>query len=243
MPTGVPDDLTGQRFGYWIALERVVEQGKRVRYWCRCLCGYEALVHGSNLSSGATTRCRNCANELRRVKWKAQKNNLIGRHFGDWYVIGFAGREMPSGQRLWLCRCICGNTEEQRAPALVNGVAKGCRECYEMDQAARLASNRLTWLHERLGERPGYEPADLTGQRFGRWTVLFFSGYTRHRARLWMCLCACGYTSTVMSYQLKSGDSTQCRRCAGRQAARKLGQRRRQGDKTTDGGAAVHDTR
>lgn len=245
MARGVPADLTGQRFGYWRVKERVAEPGKRVRYRCVCLCGYEALLHGHNLVAGLTTRCRACAMKLRKEKWSSSKNNLTGRRINDWLVLGFAGADERAGtrQRLWWCRCICGALEKLRTHVLLHEEVVRCRECYEMDKAARMASDKLTWLPSRIGAAPGVKPADLTGQRFGRWTVLFFSGYSRSGDRSWMCLCACGYTSTVLSCQLKSGVSTQCRRCAGRQTARKRGQRRGQGDKTTDGGAAVHDTR
>ena len=49
-------DITGQRFGRLIALERVVE-GQYRRWRCVCDCGREKLVNPSNLKSGMTQSC------------------------------------------------------------------------------------------------------------------------------------------------------------------------------------------
>jgi hypothetical protein len=46
---------------------------------------------------------------------------------------------------------------------------------------------------------------DLSGQKFGRWSVLLYSGN-----RKWSCRCECGNTKDVNSYSLKSGDSKSC---------------------------------
>jgi hypothetical protein len=50
---------------------------------------------------------------------------------------------------------------------------------------------------------------DLTGQKFGRWSVLAFS---RREARItyWLCRCDCGSTKTVSRTGLVSGDSQSC---------------------------------
>lgn len=50
-----PIDLTGQRFGRLIALERV-ENNKwgRARFLCLCGCGNEVIVLGKSLRSGHT---------------------------------------------------------------------------------------------------------------------------------------------------------------------------------------------
>ena len=55
-------DLTGKRFGNVTVLglaEDVV--GKPKRWLCRCDCGYEWTVRGSNLQSGHANNCRKCS--------------------------------------------------------------------------------------------------------------------------------------------------------------------------------------
>jgi hypothetical protein len=49
---------------------------------------------------------------------------------------------------------------------------------------------------------------DLTGQRFGRWTVLALSE-GGHNAR-WLCTCDCGTTRPVTGKSLRGGVSTSC---------------------------------
>lgn len=46
---------------------------------------------------------------------------------------------------------------------------------------------------------------DITGQRFGMWTVLAYEG-----SKQWLCRCDCGTTRRVSSSNLKSGHSTRC---------------------------------
>lgn len=46
---------------------------------------------------------------------------------------------------------------------------------------------------------------DLTGQRFGSWTVLRYAGASK-----WDCLCACGTEKAVLGKSLKTGSSTSC---------------------------------
>jgi hypothetical protein len=51
---------------------------------------------------------------------------------------------------------------------------------------------------------------DLTGQRFGRLTVLSFVGQDKHRSALWLCRCVCGKEKVVRGYCLRNGDTKSC---------------------------------
>ena len=53
-------DLTGKRFGNWVVLNREINRGRAVMWNCRCDCGYTAVVHGTSLKSGTSTRCKQC---------------------------------------------------------------------------------------------------------------------------------------------------------------------------------------
>jgi hypothetical protein len=63
-------------------------------------------------------------------------------------------------------------------------------------------------------------PADLTGTRFGKWTVLKYAGqrirYWRGQkfsTRMWLCRCDCGVQKQVPHYNLTGSRSKQCREC------------------------------
>lgn len=60
--------------------------------------------------------------------------------------------------------------------------------------------------------RKGVHPInflDLTGQRFGRWTVQSIASSDGNRVR-WNCLCDCGGTKTVTTGKLRNGESSSC---------------------------------
>lgn len=50
---------------------------------------------------------------------------------------------------------------------------------------------------------------DLTGQRFGRWTVLRYAGF-HNRQSFWECQCDCGKIKNVRSDHLRKGESKSC---------------------------------
>lgn len=68
---------------------------------------------------------------------------------------------------------------------------------------------------------------DVTGQTFGKWTVLGF--WKREPgATFWLCVCDCGSKHGIALTNLRSGKSTQCSDCA-RLANSEHGRSRSQG--------------
>lgn len=51
---------------------------------------------------------------------------------------------------------------------------------------------------------------DLTGQRFGRWTVIKENGRAKDKKILWHCVCDCGSEKDVPGSCLVNGDSKSC---------------------------------
>jgi hypothetical protein len=67
---GVQTDLTGQTFGYLIAISFVGRTSKGTAKWlCRCVCGKETVVQNPNLRSGSTKSC-GCKREELRINRK-----------------------------------------------------------------------------------------------------------------------------------------------------------------------------
>lgn len=55
----------------------------------------------------------------------------------------------------------------------------------------------------------GRRTKDLTGQTFGRWTVVAHAG--RHNMQVrWLCVCNCGNQKEVMGSELRRGNSQSC---------------------------------
>jgi len=54
-------DLTGQKFGQWIALKKGSIDGRLRRWLCRCDCGLEKEVSQRHLVNGKSTCCLKCS--------------------------------------------------------------------------------------------------------------------------------------------------------------------------------------
>jgi hypothetical protein len=51
---------------------------------------------------------------------------------------------------------------------------------------------------------------DLTGQKFGRWTVIEFARLSKNHHTYWLCKCDCGTVREVQRHDLTSGESASC---------------------------------
>ena len=54
-----------------------------------------------------------------------------------------------------------------------------------------------------------FEPMNLHGKKFGRWTVLDFAGIENHKSK-WLCECECGTKRIVRQTNLIQGISKSC---------------------------------
>lgn len=63
---------------------------------------------------------------------------------------------------------------------------------------------------------------EMLGKSFGSWTVLGFS-HKREDSGNWYfdCVCKCGNTAKVPATRLRTGRSTKCKKCTGKEAGRK----------------------
>lgn len=121
------DDYTGRRFDFLYVVGRADDyvcpsNGKRyVQYKCRCDCGKELIVVGSNLRNGATKSC-GCQDPHRF-------QDLSNREFGELKVLHRVDDYVnPSGRKLvrYRCVCKCGNEVDVLANALRSGDVGSC---------------------------------------------------------------------------------------------------------------------
>lgn len=113
--------------------------------------------------------------------------DLHGKRFGKLVAIGL----VPLVKRTkWQCQCDCGKLTEVYAQNLVTGNTTTCG-C-----SGRGPSSKL----------------DLTGQKFGRLTVLSqdFSGTLSGGGTHWKCLCDCGRTVIRRGHSMRIGDVKTC---------------------------------
>lgn len=109
--------------------------------------------------------------------------DLTGQRFYHLVVLKHIGSDGGKGA-LWLCECDCGNECEVVSKKLLQGDTRSCG-CKK----------------ERL--------IDLTGQKFGKLTVLEKCKSLNSSTR-WLCQCDCGNLTIVHATSLKSGNTKSC---------------------------------
>jgi CDGSH-type Zn-finger protein len=128
---------------------------------------------------------------------KQTRQDLTGQKFGRLTVLELSSNKTKSRGRKWICQCKCGTIKEISQLALLRGATISCR-CYNREQ---LSKRNLK---------------DLTGQTFGRWTVIERAERPPHVTNItgswWLCECGCEkHTKKVVrGSSLTSGKSKSC---------------------------------
>lgn len=116
-----------------------------------------------------------------------ENRDLTGQRFGLLTAVEPTA-ERKNGYTVWRCRCDCGGEILAPSRYLKNGWTADCG-CVPKEKRRR----------------------DLTGQRFGRLTVLEDTGRTDARGHcLWRCRCDCGNEVETTSGQLLAGYKKSC---------------------------------
>lgn len=119
-----PKELTGQRFGKLVVVERmpVIHGVSRGRRWaCACDCGRERIVVSNELTSGKMDSCVECSQLEAAV---AQRINVAGMRFG---ILTAVKLDRISGQGAhWLFKCDCGTEKVARLKDVRYGNTASC---------------------------------------------------------------------------------------------------------------------
>ncbi len=117
--------------------------------------------------------------------------DLKGRRFGKLMVVERAPNIVDKNGNItamWLCKCDCGNKSIVRSELLRNGKTQSCG-C--------------------LKSRPTWNFKDLSGQRFGKLTVISRAN-NKHNRVAWSCKCDCGNVVSVTENALMSRNTSSC---------------------------------
>ena len=113
-------DLTGREFGELRVIAEHPERKNKKIYWvCKCSCGTEKLISGSDLKSGKIKSCGCLKTEILKSK------EMIGKRFNRLVVIEET-KQRKDSQIVWKCQCDCGNTVIVRGAELSNNHTKSC---------------------------------------------------------------------------------------------------------------------
>ena len=117
-----PDNLIGQRFGLLTVIERRPSKKGHSNWLCKCDCGTEKEILGTNLKTGKVVSC-GCYHKKLISQMKTK--DLVGQKFGKLTVLE---RVSPIGENhmKWKCKCDCGNITVVAGTALKQGITKSC---------------------------------------------------------------------------------------------------------------------
>lgn len=112
--------------------------------------------------------------------------DLKGRVFNKLTVIELSGRN-KHGQKMWLCKCDCGNKLKVRSDSLTSGNTQSCG----------CLNNKVRRI-------------DLTGKKFNKLIFERYIGKDKHRNAIWLCKCECGNRIKVIGRNVTNGNTKSC---------------------------------
>jgi hypothetical protein len=116
-------DLTGQRFGRLVVIERA-KSGRHTRWICKCDCGKSTQVYAHDLRRGDTRATRSCGCLQRELTRKRVTKDVTGQKFGRLTALHPTGKN-SHGDVIWRLRCDCGNEIEHS----INSLGIKTRSC------------------------------------------------------------------------------------------------------------------
>lgn len=114
-----------------------------------------------------------------------------GNKYGALTVLEYTKDKNNRGA--WRCRCNCGNEKIVRGPDLRSGRITTCGQSGCIEKIKRNGNFK-----------------DLTGQIFGRLTVLEINQTTSTKRLSWLCRCNCGNIVSITGENLTSGQTKSC---------------------------------
>jgi len=137
-------DITGQRFGFWVAI-KLGEKNKnnKTQWLCQCECGNKKLVTSNSLRTGNSTSCG--CNHV---------PNLVNEKFGKLTVLNLDTSKKSKGRRYWVVKCVCGKQMSITTNQLKN--SSSCDVCkvdavhpeFKQDVALRAAIAAITIIQK-----------------------------------------------------------------------------------------------
>lgn len=145
-------DLTGQQFGKLTVLYQTKVDGQRKAWWlCKCECGEEREVMGTELRSGQVTSCHKCTQEQVKYKLKTYEK-IVNKKFGKLLAIEPTDERDNGGHILWKCLCDCGTQCLVSSNSLLTGntISCGCGAVSSGEEIIKkiLLDNNITFIRQ-----------------------------------------------------------------------------------------------
>ncbi|MFI3141809.1 MAG: AP2/ERF family transcription factor [Clostridia bacterium] len=183
-------NLIGETFGA-LSVESFSHYYRNATFWnCVCKCGNELQVDSKQLLCGNSTSC-GCKDDNKTTKLsEKQKANISGVYLDE-------------------------KSNKYKSMIAYKGVSYFLGQYDDLDHAvkARLKGEEII---EKLKKNQPKKPEktrtpklDLTGEKFGKLTVIEFSHFKGYYA-CWRCKCECGNEKTIYQQNLISETTNSC---------------------------------
>ena len=177
------------KYGALTVLELTKDKNNRTAWRCRCNCGNEKIVRGTDLRAGKITTCGQ-SGCIEKIKRNGNFKDLTGQRFGRLIVLEIDNQ--TSNKKLsWKCQCDCGNIVSVIGENLTLGATHSCG-C----------------LRKELAHENGKK--DISNQRFGKLIALYPTIQNQYGTYLWKCQCDCGTLKEISINDLTSGNTSSC---------------------------------
>lgn len=183
-------DMMNKEIGRWTVIDGPKREKGHTQWFCKCTCGNTKWVDGTNLRNGKSLSCGCLSAEMASAR---RTTNLVGQRFDRLLVLKRLDEKQGTNW-LWECQCDCGNICKVNTNKLTQGGTKSCG-CLQKE-------------HQNDFGKLNYK--DLTGQSFGKLTVLYDSKIRKSNHVYWTCKCECGNILDVSSTHLLSGETQSC---------------------------------
>jgi hypothetical protein len=171
-----------------VVSNKTIRDGKISGVLCKCDCGNTKVVKRHHLVDGHNKSC-GCLQEIKRKeRAEQQKTDITGNRYGKLVVIE---QKYVNNIKHAVCKCDCGKFKTVRSTGSLTGGSITSCGCLRRETVA------------------GLKFKDLTGQVFGRLTVIKQSSNKKDRVR-WTCKCDCGTFCEKYSKTLVNGDTKSC---------------------------------
>lgn len=179
-------DLTNLRVGKLTVLYENGKKNGKILWHCLCDCGNEIDVVSSGLGGKRPTQSCGCL-QKERTQAANQAKGLEGKRFGKLTVI-----KRNSDKTKWVCQCDCGNITEVNTNHLTQHHTQSCG-CLQKEKTSTNCS------------------LDLTNQKFGFLTCIEKDKERSYPRKIyWKCKCDCGNEVSVLTANLRNGNTQSC---------------------------------
>lgn len=175
-------NLINQKFGKLLVLEETTKRKNKSPVW-KCKCDC------GNICEYAT---KELLHQNRKECDQCAGKDITGLRFGKLVAL-YPTEERKNNAVVWMCQCDCGKTYKATLKNLKAGHVKSCG-CLSRKEIS--AKNII----------------DLTGQVFGKLTVIEITDMRKNKSVVWKCRCSCGNQNFIYvdSHSLRRGNTLSC---------------------------------